>query len=110
MTTLYRAYDTAGRLLYVGIAKDVFDRVGQHRTSAWSRHATRLEFIEYPTRDDAAAAELEAIRTEDPVWNIMGRPHERHLRWMAAYPDMDPDGVEVDAVRASLTSRGGGAK
>lgn len=73
-TTLYRLFDTEGALLYVGIAGNPGRRWEQHRKDKpwWGDVAsTRLEH--FATREEAAAAELEAIRTEDPRHNIVGR-------------------------------------
>jgi hypothetical protein len=87
-TTLYRAYDAEDRLLYVGISDGVFDRFGQHgQGSCWAVHAVKITLERYADREAASAAELSAIRTEDPVWNSQGRPMDRFMKWMVAYPD-----------------------
>lgn len=99
-TTLYRAFDEQDRLLYVGITGDPFARLGQHHGAGWTKWTARLTFESFETRTEAEAAELAAIRTEDPVWNVQGRPVDRHLRWMAAYPHLDPDSIDLDAVMA----------
>lgn len=92
-TTLYRAYDDAGRLLYVGIAGSPFARLGQHNGAGWTRHAVSITLERHEDREAAAAAELAAIRTEDPVWNMSGRPMDRHFKWMLAYPKRHADEV-----------------
>lgn len=104
MTILYRAYDDADRLLYVGISDDVFDRLGQHRRcgAAWTRHTARLTFERHETREAAATAELAAIRGEDPVFNIAGRPYERWMQWAAAYPVAHADDIDLDELNADL--------
>lgn len=99
VTTLYRAFDARGQLLYVGISDSPFLRLGQHDVSAaWTRYTTTVTLERHATREDAATAEREAIHNEDPVWNIQGRPVDRFMRWMAAYPDGDPDEVDLDAL------------
>lgn len=104
-TTLYRAYDARGQLLYVGISSSPFLRFGQHDARAgWTPYAATITLERFTSRLDAEAAELVAIRTDDPVWNIQGRPAERFLRWMAAYPERGPDEVDIGAVTASLNA------
>jgi hypothetical protein len=93
MTTLYRIYDGADRLLYVGIADSVFDRLGRHTGARWTAYAAKVTLARYADRKAAAAAELAAIRDEDPVWNLAGRPFERHMQWMIAYPDRHADDI-----------------
>lgn len=102
-TILYRAFDTAGRLIYVGISDGIFLRLGQHAdNSGWVHHAATITLERFDERADAEAAELAAIRTEDPVWNVSGRPYERYVRWMAAYPNGDPDTVDVAEIESNL--------
>jgi predicted GIY-YIG superfamily endonuclease len=96
-TTVYRAYDEGGRLLYVGIADNAFARFGTHAQggAAWTAHVTTITLERYNDRETAAAAELSAIRNEDPVWNMRDRPLNRYMRWMIAYPDR-AEFIEVD--------------
>lgn len=105
-TTLYRAYDDRDRLLYVGISDGEFIRLAQHAASApWTVYAVRITLQRYVSRADAERAESAAILGEDPVWNVKGRPTARFLQWMAAYPDGDPDEVDVSTVRSRLEDR-----
>ena len=93
---VYRVFDEVGQLLYVGVSSDVFLRFAQHAQRApWVAYVASVTFQQFPTREAAEAAEAEAIRTEDPVWNMDGRPARRFLQWMRAYPDGDPDTVEL---------------
>lgn len=76
-TTLYRFFDAAGRLLYVGISSQPFARLMQHREDKpwWSDIAsTKLEH--FGDRALALAAELAAIKAENPLHNIAGRSCE----------------------------------
>lgn len=93
ITGVYRAYDSQDRLLYVGISKDVLDRLGQHRSSGWAQYVTNLTIEYFPTRQQALEAESRAIKDEDPVWNSAGRNADRHMRWMVAYPDRHADDI-----------------
>jgi hypothetical protein len=72
-TVLYRHYDSAGALLYVGISNDYVRRCEQHAADKpwWPLvDHTRSTCQTYPTRALAEAAEVRAIRTESPKFNI----------------------------------------
>jgi predicted GIY-YIG superfamily endonuclease len=71
-TALYRFFDTAGRLLYVGITVDIGVRWKHHsKGKEWWADVVRATVTHYPTRDAALAAEKAAIRAEKPIWNII---------------------------------------
>ncbi|MCW2939155.1 MAG: hypothetical protein JWN00_2140 [Actinomycetia bacterium] len=72
---LYRFYDSERRLLYVGITTwDPRARWGGHqRYSSWWRSAAFLSVRHLATRDAARDAELEAIRVENPIFNVADR-------------------------------------
>lgn len=70
MTTVYRLISRPGLLLYVGIAKDVVKRLGEHRKDKdWWHKVARIEIHTYPTRADARTAELQMIIDEQPRYN-----------------------------------------
>ncbi|MFF7476646.1 GIY-YIG nuclease family protein [Streptomyces sp. NPDC008092] len=74
-TAVYRIYDNAGSLLYVGMGNNPMNRWSSHaaRHTWWSEAASfRVEW--YATRQEAQAVEKTAIRSEDPKRNIHGRP------------------------------------
>lgn len=72
-TTLYRLYDEGGDLLYVGISTRPLQRVREHsKGQVWWTEVASQTFQHYPTRTEAAAAELHAIRTENPKHNVVG--------------------------------------
>jgi len=86
MTDLYRYYDAQGALLYVGIADDWRQRMKQHRYADWFPMAGRLSVEYHPDRRSAAAAELAAIRSEWPLYNVHASPWKTGqwfawLRW-----------------------------
>jgi predicted GIY-YIG superfamily endonuclease len=65
---LYRA----GHLLYVGITVDLGTRMRDHGTGKkWWPRVTRIDIERYPNRDQVEAAEITAIRTENPLFNVM---------------------------------------
>jgi predicted GIY-YIG superfamily endonuclease len=74
-TSLYRLYGTHTRPLYIGITSDLKVRFATHAAlKTWWPEVTRKTVELYAERDVAAAAELEAIKTERPVHNIAGQP------------------------------------
>jgi predicted GIY-YIG superfamily endonuclease len=71
--TLYRLYDIAGRLLYVGITSDWDRRRSQHAADkAWWPRVSQIALAELPSRAHALNAERIAIRTEHPAYNQVG--------------------------------------
>lgn len=91
-TALYRLYDEAGTLLYIGISHQPEERFEQHSKSKewWPRVAQR-EVEWFDDRPTAAKAEEAAIRSEDPEFNGTYSPRvdRRTLR----------DAVSEDGVR-----------
>jgi hypothetical protein len=68
--SLYRQYDDHGILLYVGISADVAARRTSHlKHSAWVEFAAMESATWYDSVTAAAAAEVEAITTELPLFN-----------------------------------------
>ena len=69
-TAVYRCYDEAGALIYVGATADLPRRLRSHeRTSPWWSHTLRIDITWYGSRAEALDAEAVAIRMERPVWN-----------------------------------------
>jgi hypothetical protein len=72
-TEVYRFYNDAGHLLYVGITDNWPARFHEHaKKSAWYKEARRIDLKPFDSREDALAEELSAIHNEDPLWNING--------------------------------------
>lgn len=70
-TALYRLFDKAGVLLYVGIATSPHTRWYAHREEKrWWPQVAREEIEWFPSRTDAKAAEKIAIKAEGPVYNV----------------------------------------
>ena len=72
-TALYRFFDAAAALLYVGISRRPEDRFKQHAAdkSWWPQVAERsVEWFD--TRHEALTAESHAIKSESPRHNIAG--------------------------------------
>jgi hypothetical protein len=61
-TAVYRLYDAAGYLLYIGVSNDPTRRWREHRKEMfWWREVDRHDRQWYPTEREADAAEREAI-------------------------------------------------
>jgi predicted GIY-YIG superfamily endonuclease len=69
---LYRMYDAARRLLYVGITMNVPARMADHRgEKPWWSEISTIELQHFTTRKEVELAEKKAIRTERPAFNVM---------------------------------------
>lgn len=81
---LYRCRDAEGVLLYVGIARDITQRMQNHKftSKAWIDRVVAVETVTFPNYTEAHAAEIEAIANEGPLFNrnhnqaVVQRPHK----------------------------------
>lgn len=72
LMALYRCFDRAGRLLYVGVSLNPIGRIAQHRgNSRWFEGVARVDIEWLPNRAAAIAAEAVAIARELPLWNVV---------------------------------------
>lgn len=70
-TFLYRYFDAASNLLYIGISDKPGQRMHQHmKDKDWISEMVRSEFETYGSREDALTAEAKAIRKERPKYNV----------------------------------------
>jgi predicted GIY-YIG superfamily endonuclease len=70
-TALYRLYAEDDALLYVGITEHLGTRWHNHaRKKPWWPDVQRQTVEWYPTREEAAEAEIKAIQTEYPRHNV----------------------------------------
>lgn len=70
-TALYRHFDASGELLYVGISLSAVQRLAQHRqTAQWFDRIARIDIEWHDSREQALAAEIQAIMHEQPKCNI----------------------------------------
>lgn len=68
---LYRHFDAEGRLLYVGVSTSLIRRLEQHgRYAHWFSSIAKITIQHFANEREALAAELDAIRTEEPMYNI----------------------------------------
>lgn len=71
MTSLYRYFNNAGELLYVGISINAIYRLGQHKENAeWFGFIDRIEIEKFENLKLALEAEKTAIQGEKPLYNI----------------------------------------
>lgn len=69
-TTLYRHFDSTGKLLYIGISLNEFNRFKQHMVNSnWSTDTAYTHYERFNTREEALDAERLAIMDEKPVYN-----------------------------------------
>lgn len=83
-TALYRLYDDAGRLLYIGIATDPEKRIKAHRWQEgkkWGREIAHHTAEWFERRTQAAIAEAAAIRAELPMHNRRHHPAYDNAPW-----------------------------
>lgn len=69
-TALYRFYDSANVLLYVGITNMTQVRWAAHTMKPWWKQVARKEVVWFENRAAAAQAEVMAIRHEEPRYNV----------------------------------------
>lgn len=68
---LYRHFDAAGSLLYVGKSVKHLERLAQHKDTAhWYDRIRTVTVERFPTEAEALAAEDKAIKEEKPECNI----------------------------------------
>lgn len=71
MTNLYRHFNEAGALLYVGISLSAIHRLSAHsRGSDWFSEIAKVQIENFETRELAQIAEKRAIELERPKHNL----------------------------------------
>lgn len=99
-TALYRLYDAAGDLLYIGVTSLPKARWHNHkRERSWWPQVARKDLEWHPNRSAALLAEKRAVETEWPRYNTIHHPihepafiqrrRENALRW-ARGPEVEP--------------------
>ena len=90
---VYRCYDGAGRLLYVGISANGYGRLEAHRRgSPWWSHVRRVRVEQYRDRGAASAAEAICVRDELPIHNLR---KEASALYLTPSPPLSVDDFEV---------------
>lgn len=107
-TALYRIYDAAGQLLYVGITIDPPTRFHRHEADQpWWSELARIDVVWYAERTLALQAEADAIISERPRYNIAGRTRHLTYRHWAAAPPLQPstEATALDRVSRAVLAR-----
>lgn len=68
---VYRLLTFTGSILYVGMTKNLLDRIKQHRENRLIPFA-KFDFLQYEKRQDARKVEVELIRKWKPRFNKRG--------------------------------------
>lgn len=111
---LYRLFNAAGALLYVGITSNLDERLKDHRSDkrkTWWPQVAQVTVEHHPTELDARRAESKAIRSEEPAWNKEGRVRltpgamREGLRWLRRR--LDDEEAAIRAPRRTPRSRRG---
>jgi predicted GIY-YIG superfamily endonuclease len=108
---VYRCYDAADRLLYVGCTQDVGARIAVHMASGHNPASrvlifrmARHEVVTYATEAEAKQAERDAIYNEAPLANLhhqrVRETPDQRARRISAYieatrPAPDPEWDEI---------------
>lgn len=95
-TALYRFFDADGALLYVGITADLEQRWSSHQRKPWWPDVAEKTVEWYATRPVALAAELEAIRSEAPRYNVAGSP------WVPGPRELEEDELSTGQAKEVL--------
>lgn len=81
---VYRCYDAAGRLLYIGHGSCRWCRFHSHHSKkSWWPEVTRVDLVEQPDVETARKTEALAIKAEGPVHN---KQHNRRPAAAAMSP------------------------
>lgn len=71
MVALYRHFSKNGTLLYIGISANHSARLNEHVNNAfWASMISHVKIEHFPDRDAAHSAEVAAIQTEEPLFNV----------------------------------------
>jgi excinuclease UvrABC nuclease subunit len=75
---LYRMFNDAGELLYIGVTVNPKTRMSQWRTrsnanAGWFRSVVRIDWQQYANWTAVTRAEREAIADEQPRFNTLHR-------------------------------------
>lgn len=102
---LYRFFDIDNNLLYVGISNTWYQRFHDHEKKAgWFSKVASTTFEWYEDRASVEAAELLAIRTENPEFNKANNPnYETTIDHFAklkiwTYSDLVPDTAHLELI------------
>lgn len=79
-TTLYRCFNAAGELIYVGITDDLPNRLKRHRVRPWWGEVDRVKQRRYASRDEARREEVRLILRYLPAYNCCALSNAERAR------------------------------
>jgi len=77
---VYRMYSSDGTLLYIGCTYNVPVRLRGH--IAWLPQVASITLEWHPNVDEALAAETQAIRDENPIYNVKDTPRAKPAEYV----------------------------
>lgn len=103
--TVYRLYDKAGKLLYVGCTSDITTRLVTHRREReWGRRIHRAETESYNTKREALKREGQLVTEMKPEYNIrvstgesMGEPGAGIVQVIIRVPESMKRQIRMEA-------------
>ena len=100
MHAVYRMFDHAGRLMYIGMSGRAGRRFDQHAEKRWFPLVSTITLEWHATHASAVLAEKRAIAAERPRYNIVGSPlaPRRATAARASSPEMRPEATVLTAV------------
>lgn len=106
---LYRMWSACGELLYVGVTCNPGYRLNAHANGKnWWREVASVTMEHFPSRSSLLDAELQAIRVENPRYNIAGRPSElMRQRYLSALETRRARGLHIGRPKALSTEKAG---
>jgi hypothetical protein len=88
-TALYRLFNAATVLIYVGISDSLKVRMRNHAdTKPWWPEVASKTIEWYPTWGEAKDAETAAIAEERPLYNLAEVAAEMRVKWPSAVPEI----------------------
>ena len=109
MHAVYRMYDHAGRLLYVGMSGRAGRRFDGHSDRRWFPLVNTITLEWHANHAQARIAEVRAIADEKPRYNVAGSSvalREHKPRKKAAEPQVPNTGTLVDVLAIFGDDRG----
>jgi predicted GIY-YIG superfamily endonuclease len=117
MTCVYRIYDSAGGLLYIGVSASAIGRMAGHVTKPWADQIARIEVEHYEHKAAALRAEREAIRAEQPMHNLLSavpnrinRKKMREGEWVTLTVRVSPETAATFRALAARRHRSAAAE
>jgi predicted GIY-YIG superfamily endonuclease len=106
MTTfVYRLYNASDELLYIGMSGRLMARIETHtQTQPWRDQIAYVKADGFPNRKAASRAEREAIRIENPKYNVLHKtPEALMLDKLQQFWETLDDREKSEALAASKT-------